>query len=481
VTEVTDVSGVSDVTRSAASRPGGRPGRRSGPAVAVGDTMALSIHGPTGILDLVVPDGATGVDVAREYAKLAGLEALPHLYSPMGELLPAKQPLSSAGVEAGDVVVATSGAREERREPAPQVGRGAERIRPGRLSALWFALAGLLGLLAGAWAGQAGPGTAATVVACVLAATALVAAAPVGQLAGQRAVTAPAFGAGAALVVTWSPGDERLPMVLGTAALGAAVTAAVARSWRDEQDEALRVWMVAGGAAFVLAGTAAVLGVRPAVVWSLLLLAAMLAARFVPSLAIDVPDQVLLDLDRLAVTAWSARDTRQGRRSSMVVTADAVSGLVDRGSRLVTAAAAAVAVAAVVGAPMLLATATLELDRIGAQVQVFLAGAALLLAARSYRHRAAQGLLRVAGLACWVSLAVAGTALLGDRVLVVGGVLVALLGGGCVAVAVATGHGWRSLWWSRRAEQGEAFSGAFALAAAIVATGLFRFLWELTS
>ncbi|MCH1869072.1 hypothetical protein [Nocardioides sp. CFH 31398] len=453
----------------------------SGPSVRAGDTLALSIHGPTGVLDLVVPDGATGVDVAREYARAAGLETLPHLWSAVGHALPADRALSSVGVEAGDLVVATTGDGEEARTPAPLVGRGAERVRPGRLSALWFALAGLLGLLAGWWAGQSGPGTTATAVAAVLGATALLGAAPVGQLSGQRAVAAPAFGAGAALAVVFSPGEERLPMVLGTAALAAAVVAAVARSWRDERDEALRVWMVAGSAAFVLAGTAAVLGARPAVVWSLLLLVAMLAARFVPSMAVDVPDQVLLDLDRLAVTAWSARDTRRGRRSSMIVTAEAMAGLVDRGSRLVTAAAAAVAVTAVVAAPMLLATATLELDRIGAWVQVFLTGAALLLAARSYRHRAAQTLLRVAGLACWASLTAVGLALMGDRVLLVGGVLVALAGGGCAVVAVATGRGWRSLWWSRRAEQSEAFAGALALAAVLVATGLFRFLWELTS
>ena len=32
-------------------------------------TIALSVHGPAGVLDLVVPAGATAVDVAREYAK----------------------------------------------------------------------------------------------------------------------------------------------------------------------------------------------------------------------------------------------------------------------------------------------------------------------------------------------------------------------------------------------------------------------------
>ena len=45
-----------------------------------------------------------------------------------------------------------------------------------------------------------------------------------------------------------------------------------------------------------------------------LLLLATLAARFVPGLAVDVPDQYLIDLERLAVTAWSARERPTGRR-----------------------------------------------------------------------------------------------------------------------------------------------------------------------
>ncbi len=321
--------------------------------------------------------------------------------------------------------------------------------------------------------GRAGrPGTPATVTALVLAGTALLAAAPFGQLSAQRAVAAPAFGAAAALAVVSQPGAERLPMVVGVAALGGAVTAAVARSWRDDADEALTVWMVAGSAVFVLAGVAAVLGVRPAVVWSVLLLLAMLSARFVPSLAVDVPDQVLLDS-----TAWRSP---RGRPATPAGTpcADAghregVSGLVARGSRLVTAGAAAVAVVAVVAAPLLLATATLSLDRIGAWVQVFCAGGALLLlAARSYataRPRAAAG--RRPGLLGEPDGGRPDAA--GERDLALGGLGVVLAGAGCVAVAVATGRGWRSLWWSRRAEQAEGFSGAFALAAALVATGLF--------
>ena len=47
------------------------------------------------------------------------------------------------------------------------------------------------------------------------------------------------------------------------------------------------------------------------------------------------------------------------------------------------------------------------------------------------------------------------------------------------SVAVATGRGWRSAWWSRRAEVAEGLAGAGAIAALVVASGLFRALWEI--
>ncbi|MDN5745181.1 MAG: hypothetical protein L0H31_08665, partial [Nocardioidaceae bacterium] len=50
-----------------------------------------------------------------------------------------------------------------------------------------------------------------------------------------------------------------------------------------------------------------------------------------------------------------------------------------------------------------------------------------------------------------------------------------------VLVGVLVGRGWRSAWWSRRAEVAEAFSGAAAVGSVVVAVGFFRFLWELTS
>ena len=71
---------------------------------------------------------------------------------------------------------------------------------------------------------------------------------------------------------------------------------------------------------------------------------AMLAPRFVPAAAVDVPDQMLLDLERLAVTAWSAHERPSGRRGRMIVRATTVAEVAVRGAAIVTAASVAVLV-----------------------------------------------------------------------------------------------------------------------------------------
>ena len=139
----------------------------------------------------------------------------------------------------------------------------------------------------------------------------------------------------------------------------------------------------------------------------MLLVVAMLAARFVPMLAVDVPDQYLLDLERLAVTAWSARDRPTGRRGRIIVPAH-------RGGRRRRARGAAPspppAWRSSSSPPSrrrcCCARRRCRIDVLGARVEVGLAGAALLLAARSYRHVGARALLRAAGLACWAVLLV---------------------------------------------------------------------------
>jgi hypothetical protein len=439
--------------------------------------IALSVHGPAGVLDLVVPSGASVDDVAREYAAQTGVEDLPPLHTSLGSPLSPAAALADARIVSGDLLVAAVPVRSDSALLAPgTVGAPTA----GRFPAGWFAVAATLGALAGWWGSGLGPGPARTWVVGLLLLSAALGLVPLGRYAAERALSSPAFGAAAAWVLAFDTHPERLPLVLGAAGLGAAVTAAVARALTTEVEEGLRVWMVAGVAVFLVPAAVAVPGLPATVAWALLLVAAMLAARFVPAFAVDVPDQLLIDLERLAVTAWSARERPRGRRGRAVASPRAVEAVARHAARLVTAACLAIAVVAVASAGMLLATVELGLDRVGARFLVFFAGAALLLAGRSYRHALARVFLRVAGLGCWaVVLAEVLGSSAADPRLVTG--LALALAVPVLVAAVATGRGWRSVWWSRRAEVAEGLSGAAALASVLVASGLFRVVWELGS
>ena len=441
-------------------------------------TLALTVHGPAGALDLVVPPEASVDDVAREYAARAGLQFAPALHSRLGTRLDAASSLADLGVRSGDVLAAGGAVR---RHPGDHVATESDERSPGALSVVWFTVAVAAAALAGWFGSRVGglDSREGRLTIALLGLSAFLGVLPIGRLSAHRMVAAPAFAAAAAFAVVWAPGAERLPTVVGVTALVAAVAAGVARALDVQGDEALRVWIVVGVGLFLVTAAGALLHAEPRVVWSLLLLVATLAARFVPAVAVDVPDQFLIDLERLAVTAWSARDRPAGRRGRTVVPPTAVAHVAARGSRIVTAAAAGIWVVAAVSAPMLLATAALPVDRVGARSMVGLSGAALLLAARSYRHPAARTMLRGAGLTCWSALVVVLLDVVdtGQRfALGLAGILLAVL---LVVVAVATGRGWRSAWWSRRAEVAEGLAGAGAIAAVVVASGLFRALWEI--
>ncbi len=442
------------------------------------DTMAVSIHGPAGVVDLVVPPGAAATDLAREYARQSSLGSVPLIYSRTGELLRPDASLDEAGVVTGDVLVATTTVHRPS-EPDVVVLTHQPDPAPGPWSAAWFWSAGLLAVLAGAFTTQAAGDLRAVAVGLLLAA-AVVGVLPVGRYAAQRVLVAPAFAAAAALPTVWDPTPERLPLVLGTVGLVAAVAAAVGRALAPGPDEALRVWMVSGAGLFVLAGLAALGDFSAAVVWSAVVVVAVLAARFVPVLAVDIADQYLIDLDRLAVTAWSARERRPGRRGRTVVPEATVSHVATGAARTMAAASAAIAAAVTLSSYLLLTRVAPEIDLIGVRCLVFFAGAALLLTARSHRHTGPRVLLRLAGLSCWSLLAWQLLGELSDpRRAALLGVAIAL-GLLLVLIAVATGRGWRSVWWSRRAEVAEGFCAAAALASVVVSSGLFRTLWEIS-
>ena len=449
-------------------------------ALGPAGSLPISVHGPAGVLDLLVPPGTTGADVAGEYAARAGLSSIPLIYTRVGVPVAPDASLASAGVDAGGLVVATTSVpRPGSPSAEADVPRTAD--APGPASVLWFAVASGVAAMAGWAAAHSDDSLARIATAAALLAAALLGVLPVGRYAAHRAHAAPAFAAAAAFAVVWDPDPARLPMVAGLTGLAGAVAAAIARAADGQVDEGLRAWIVSGSVVFVTTGAAALLGLGPTVVWSVLLVCCVLAARLVPDLAVDVPDQLLIDLERLAVTAWSARDLPRGRRRRAVASRDGVAVVAARGARLVTAAGVAIAVVAIVSSATLLSSADFDLDQIGARCQVFFAGAALLLAARSYRHTGARAALRTAGLGGWVVLAgVMLSASAPDRTATVAGIAIGLAVV-LVVVAVATGRGWRSAWWARRAEVAEGLSGAITLAALFVATGFCRTIWELTS
>lgn len=456
---------------------------RSGPRrPAPGELTLLSVYGPRGTVDLTVPTSATMAEVAQVYAAQARLDTVLPLHTAVGRPLHAGTTVAAAGLATGSVLIAVDAASRAARPGGARrrTSAAAERdLRPGPLSALWCTVAAVVALLSG-WCTAQQPADERTLPVVVLAVAAFLGSLPVGPLTAHRIVAAPAFAAAASFALVWDPAPERLPTVVGAAALAGAVAAAIGRALNPESEEALRVWLVVGAGWFAIAALAAIVSLPPQIAWSVVFLVAVLAARFVPMLAIDLPDDYLIDLQRLAVTAWSARARPAGRRGRIVVPPELVDEVAHRGARTVTAAAAAILVVVLVSGPLVLVTTDLPLDRIGARCLVFFGGAALLLAARSYRHPAARRLLWVAGTVSVVQVALVALDLAGEqtRPLATGAVigLAAVL----VLVAVVVGRGWRSAWWSRRAEVAETLCGAFAVSSLVVAVGFFRQLWEIT-
>ena len=477
-----------------------RLGATTLPFVDTDDLLALSVLGPQGIIDLVVPGAASAENVAAEYASQTGLTTPPALLTGLGAPLPTGVPLSDTSVAAGDVLVAVTDLTDltdPLPDAVPDASDGSGDC-PGTATfagapvgvRLWVAVSAGVAVLAGWCAAHLADTTEQTVAVNVLLVAAVIGLLPFGRYAGPRSATAPVFSAAAAYALVWEPDPDSLPLTLGVAGLAAAVTAAAGRALlpdvsadgtESRRDEAHIVWMATGVLLFLTAGLAAIFQFRPSIVWSLLLVFAMLGARLVPRLAIDVPDQLLIDLERLAVNAWSAREQPTGRRGRMVIARGMVARIVDRGQRIISGASLAIAAVAAGSAYLLLTSDLPGFSRLGAGLLVFFVGASLLFAAGSYRNRAARLLLRAAGLACWVALA-------GERVptwspasrswLVLGAVALGLL---CIVVAVASGRGWRSVWWARRAEVGESMCSAFAIAALSLSTGLFSHVWVLTS
>ena len=314
-------------------------------------------------------------------------------------------PLGEAGVQPGDVLVATTGVHRPRRVTLLQAAKNAPESP---------ALAAMIAWVAALVAAASPPGTPAARATTSCAPSPSACCWPARSPECCRSVVtpdsvrppAPAFAAAAAFAGPTSRASSLLPAVLGAAGISAAVVAGIGRALSVHDDEVSTVWIVSGLTVFACCAVPAMLGWDARVAWTLLVFLSMMAARFAPSLAVDVPDEALLDLDRLAVTGMvrprqpapgSPRPHRGRRRRHG---APGAPGLAHRHRRRGRDHGDVL-----VASPLLLHTATIDLDRIGARCLVFFAGCRC-----SCRPvlppRGRPDPLRLAGLGALVALAV---------------------------------------------------------------------------
>jgi hypothetical protein len=437
--------------------------------------LKVSVAGSHGTTDFVVPWTADVGSVATAYAASHGLDVVPRLALSSGTLLDPDAGLEQAGVVTGALLIAareSDGAGPIAVPGAPSHGsvRIADRAVP--------LVAALSAVLAASAAGFGADGLLRDLTAVVLALGAVVALLPVVPVAWPP--IAPLFAGAAIFAMTYADRPGGLLVAIAAAAVAAAVAAVVGRALGRTTPEHERVWLGVAATVAVAAASFLLVGAPAAGLAPALFGAALVVARIVPSLAIDVPDQVLIDLDKLAVTAWSARERPRGRRGRIVVAPETTATLLHSGQRTVYATTVALSLVVLASVPVMV-LAFEGIQRQGCLALLVLGGAALVFMARSHRAVLPRRSMRLAGS---VSIAAAGVALILEAPDTWGSapaVGAVVLGGLIVVSAIAVGAGWRSIWWSRVGEIGEGLSLALALAVLPVATGLFDAVRGMTS
>lgn len=261
------------------------------------------------------------------------------------------------------------------------------------------------------------------------------------------------------------PGHTELAVVV--AALACAVVSAIGRSAAAARTEVASVLLVLGIAVAVTFGVALQRGGDVQVPAAVLLGLTPAAYRLLPSYSIDVPDEQLIDVERLSVTAWAARTSR--RPASRRIRLGEIEQAVGSAQRTVSTAAVA------------LAAASNGLPRWGAAIEVALVVIALGLLPRTARSMLDKVAPRPAAGVLLLQLAL----LLGAHGSAVASTLgtAALLGLGLVAAisATALAGGWLSVRGSRLADVLESLSVVLALPAALIAVDAIATFRRLTS
>lgn len=465
--------------------------------------LRLSVVGAAGRLDLAVPMWLDVASLAREYADTVGLAAAPRLARAGGRQLDPTAALEDV-LEQGDLVVAADALpRSDASVDVPAGAAGGASTAPlaGRGAAALLVLAGVAGFAAAAVGASLsfaadGPVWVRPVAAMVLLVGALVVTAPVAEeptaLPDGRVsdpggpparqddwsfLAGPGLAGAAGFVAAATPGAGGVLLALAVGGLAALVVAALARTGLEGDDEHLaRLWLVTGAIVCLAAVVWLLLGASPLALSAVAFGAAVVATRVLPTFAVDVDDEVLLDLDRLAVTAWSAREQPRSGRKRHQVRPRMVHEVARRGQRTVGTGVVVSAVTAAVTGPFVvlgLGGEPTTWARWGGVALVLLGASSMALAARSFRSLGLRTLLGIA--AAWL-VGLTGTAVatgLGTDALWYAFGAALLVAPLVLLAAVRLGTGWRSVWWARVGEVLETMTGVFVLALLPLASGLF--------
>jgi hypothetical protein len=448
-------------------------------------SLRVTVLGPGGEVDLAVAPGALARDLLVTDV-LDDAAAAPTLATAAGALLDPERRLDDQGVEDGALIVvlpeAATGRATSRRARRTETA-----VAPagGRLLAAaprWGLLAGGLLALVGAAAVAGGPRPVGVPVALLLAALAAVAVPPRTALLTAVRTAAPALAALGVWLLVGAEGPGR-PLLAATAAAVAAALAAAAARATGGGDEPLLVELLAGCAVAAGCALGLVLGAPGTAVACLAAGAILPLVRLLPSSVVDVPDDVLLELDRLSVTAWSARDSRAGaRRRRVRLRQDDVAGTVGRGRRLLRAWSVAAAAATAALSLGLAATEHVGWARAGVPVLLACLAAGLPLVARGLRERLPRVALLLGGLVAGTATAALLLTRLDDGPWAVAvPCALAVAGVGAAVAGAALGRGWRSVRWARFADGVEALAVVLVLPAALVAAGAVEWVRALVA
>jgi hypothetical protein len=455
--------------------------------------VGISVIGDAGRLDLGVSAWTSGDELARRYAadcacgpvELRGLD---------GRVLDGRHSLKELGIWRGAVVVAVPRAddaaaigappvRLARPEDAPatdeRVRVDRDRSLPARVATVCVAslLIGVLGVLHG---GRSSATAAGAAIVLAVLSLALTGPGRPRRCAAWWLASVPLHVSVASAVLLTS-GDPPWLMVVATAAMAAGAAATVFRTIAPGvADVPLTAWVVTGGAVAVVSAGCLLLAWPSSVAWALLAVLGILVMRVLPSWAVRVPDAVLIEVDRLAVTAWSARERTRPRARGLVRRGD-VAAVADRGILLVGAGTAAAVLVSATAVTSLLVGHLSTAQTVGAHLTWLSAGTIMVLAGRARRETMVRRLQRVVGAVVLVGGTAWWLVAQGPEWQARIGASAVALGLVTVGVAVALGRGWSSVWWSRRAEQAETMAGIVLVAAMPLTTGLFDAVRGLTS